>query len=157
MILISRPPNVPTPSPIYALDEDLFAFLERPYEVAGSAPPAATTAANNPETRDRLLAYAYVVYDAFTTRQLPPRSIPSEHASLLLPLLELLHGLHPYHSSIALLLGCVYHHHNLIQRSLEINRHILQHDPQNVCAHSLQSGQFIRSVRCRCQRCVTWG
>lgn len=135
MILVSRPTTVPTPSQIFALDGDLVEFLERPYEdvaTTTSGPPVATPTAHNPEIRDRLLAYAYVVYDASVTRQLPQESIPPEHAALLLPLMELLHGLHPYNSSIALLLGCVYHHHDLTQRSLQINRHILQHDPENV-------------------------
>ncbi|KAF9781160.1 hypothetical protein BJ322DRAFT_256213 [Thelephora terrestris] len=137
MILVSRPPTTPTPSPIHTLDDDLVAFLESPYvdnAAVAAGLPVATTTANNPETRDRLLAYACVMYDAFVTCQLPSQSIPSEHASLLLPLLELLHGCHPYNSPIALLLGCVYHHHNLYQRSLQMNRHILQYDPQNVSA-----------------------
>lgn len=134
MILVSRPSNVPTPSPIQTLDEDLVAFLQRPYEddTAADDPPIVTLTPNNPETRDRLLAHAYAIYDTFVTRQLPSRSVPSDHAALLLPLLELLHELSPSNSPIALLLGCVYHHHNLIQRSLQINRRILQHDPHNV-------------------------
>ena len=149
MILVSRPPNIPTPSLIHTLDEDLVAFLERPYEastVAGGGLQVATPTANNPETRDRLLAYAYVVYDASVTCQLPSRSIPFEHASLLLPLLELLHGLHPYNSPIALLLGCVYHHHDSTQRSIQINRHILRYDPQNVRPCSPPSGSLIRGI-----------
>lgn len=135
MILISRPPNVPTPSPVFTLDEDLAAFLQRPYEdnpAADSDHPSTTLGPTNSETRDRLLAYAYVVYDTFVTRQLPLQSIPSGHASLLFPLLELLHGLYPHNTPIALLLGCVYHHHDLVQRGLRINRHILQCDPENV-------------------------
>lgn len=138
MILVSRPPDVPTPSSTQILGEDLAAFLQRPYEndtAAGGGSPITTPTPNDPETRDRLLAYAYAVYDVFITRQLPPQSIPPDHAVLLLPLLELLHGLHPYHSPIALLLGCVYHHNNLTQRGLQINRHILQYDPQNVRLH----------------------
>ena len=140
MILISRPPNIPTPSPILTLDEDLDAFLQRPYEddsTIGGDPPVTTVRPRDPEIRDRLLAYAYVVYDTFVTRQLPPQSIPSGHISLLLPLLELLHGLHPYNTDISLLLGCVYHHHDLIQRALRINGNILQNDPQNVSLYSL--------------------
>jgi hypothetical protein len=135
MILISRPSNVPTPSPILTLDEDLVAFLQRPYENnrAGVGVPLLTTPGpSNPETRDRLLAYAYVIYDTFVTQQLPPQSIPPGHTSLLLPLLELLHGLHPYDTPIALLLGCVYNHHDLVQRGLRINGHVLQYDPANV-------------------------
>lgn len=144
MILVSRPSNVPTPSPIMTLDEDLADFLQRPYEdnIAIGGPgelPVTTSGPSNPETRDRLLAYAYVVYDTFVTRQLPQDSIPSGHASLLLPLLELLHGLYPYNTPIALLLGCVYHHHDLIQRALRINGHILQYDPTNVRSSSLLS------------------
>lgn len=147
MILVSRPPEVPTPSPIQTLDEDLVAFLQRPYEddvTAGDDFQIATPTPSNPETRDRLLSYAYTVYDAFVTRQLPPQSIPSEHGALLLPLLELLHGLHPYNSPVALLLGCVYHHHNFVQRSLQINRHILQYDPDNVRSYP-------PSLGCRCR------
>lgn len=139
MILISRPPSVPTPSLIQILEEDLVAFLERPYEndaTAGGDLPVETPAPNNPETRDRLLSYAYAVYDSSVTRQLPPQSTPPRHAALLLPLLELLHGLYPYNSPVALLLGCVYHYHDLFQRSLQINRHILQYDPDNVRTHS---------------------
>lgn len=139
MILVSRPPNMSTLSPTQTLDEDIIAFLQRPYEddtTAGGDFPIATPAPNNPQTRDRLLSYAYAVYDTFVTRELPVRSIPPDHAALLLPLLELLHGLYPYNSPTALLLGCVYHHHNLIQRSVQINRHILQYDPENVCSYS---------------------
>lgn len=137
MILVSRPPNAPIPSPAQALDEDIVAFLQRPYEDDATGDfPIATPAPKNPQTRDRLLTYAYTVYDTFVTRELPVRSIPLDHAALLLPLLELLHGLYPYNSSIALLLGCVYHYHNLLQRSLQINRHILQYDPDNVCPYS---------------------
>ncbi|KAF9645541.1 TPR-like protein [Thelephora ganbajun] len=137
MILISRPPDVPTPPPIQTLDDDLIAFLQRPYEdgvTTGGDFSIANLAPSNPVTRDRLLGYAYAVYDTFVSRQFPTRSTPSAHTALLLPLLELLHGLHPHNSPVALLLGCVYHHHNLIQRSLQINRHILQHDPDNVSA-----------------------
>lgn len=139
MIFVSRPPDVPTPSSTQTLDEDLVDFLQRPYEdnAATSDFQTAIPTPNNPETRDRLLTYAYAVYDTFITRQLPPRSIPSDHAALLLPLLELLHGLYPYNSPVALLLGCVYHHQDLIQRSLEINHHILRYDPDNVRSCSL--------------------
>ena len=149
MILVSRPPNTPTPSLIHTLDEDLLVFLRKPYVDSASAgydPPVTIPTANNPETRDRLLAYACVVYDAFVTRQLPPRSVPFEHASLLLPLLELLHRLHPYNSPIALLLGCMYHHQNFTQRSLQINRHILRYDPQNVRPCPLLSGSLIGDI-----------
>jgi len=138
MILVSRPPDVPTPSSVQTLGEDLVAFLQRPYEdntAAGGGFPITTPTPANPETRDRLLTYAYAVYDTFITRQLPPQSIPSDHAALLLPLLDLLHGLHPHDSPTALLLGCVYHHYDLTQRSLQISRHILQYDPQNVRPH----------------------
>jgi len=135
MILISRPSDVPTPFPIHSLDDDLIAFLERPNEdnaAAGGGLQATTTTPNNPETRDRLLAYAYLIYDAAVTRQLPQGSIPPGHSALLLPLMELLHALHPHNSPIALLLGCVYYHYDLTQRSIDINGHILQYDPQNV-------------------------
>lgn len=138
MILVSRPPDVPTPSSAQTLGEDLVAFLQRPYEddpAAGGGFPVTTPTPRDPETRDRLLTYAYAVYDTFITRQLPSQSIPPDHAALLLPLLELLHGLYPYNSPISLLLGCVYHHHDLTQRSLQINRHILQYDPHNVRSH----------------------
>lgn len=158
MNLISRPPNVPSPFPIHALDDDLIAFLERPYEenaAAGSGLPVATTTPNSPETRDRLLAYAYLIYDAVVTRQIPQGSIPPGHSALLLPLMELLHELHPHNPPIALLLGCVYHHYDLTQRSFEINSHILQYDPQNVRSRcSLLSRSLIRGMH-RCQRCVT--
>lgn len=150
MILVSRPPNVPTPSQIHTLDADLVAFLQQPYDgdaAAASYPPVAPPTADNPETRDRLLAYAYVVYDTFVTRQLPQGSIPPEHEALLLPLMELMHGLNPYNPSIALLLGCVYHHQDLTQRSLQINRHILQHDPKNVRSRSLLFMSLIRGLR----------
>lgn len=136
MILISRPPDIPTPSPIQTLDDDLVAFLQRPYEdniaLAGGDFPIVIPALNNPETKNRLLRYAYVLYDVFVTGQLPTRSVPFEHASLLLPLLELLHGTYPYDSPVALLLGCVYHYHDYTQRSLQVNLHILQHTPDNV-------------------------
>ena len=134
MIIASRPPDVPAPSPVQTLDEDLDAFLQGPYRdhtVAGSSPVAPPTA-DNPEFRDRLLAYAYGIYDTFVTRQLPHQSIPPHHAVLLLPLLELLHQSHPYNSPIALLLGSVYYHQDLTQRCLQINNHILQYDPHNV-------------------------
>ena len=150
MILVSRPPNVPTPFPIHTLDDDLIAFLERPYEtnaIADGGLPVTTTTPNNPETRDRLLAYAYLIYDAVVTRQLSQGSIPPGHSALLLPLMELLHGLHPHNSPIALLLGCVYHHYDLTQRSLEINSQILQYDPQNVRSRcSLLSRPLIRGA-----------
>jgi len=135
MILVSRPSSIPTPSPIQTLDEDLVAFLQVPYEddaTTGGGFPVATPAPNNPETRDRLLSYAYALYDSYVTRQLPPQSVPPGHGALLLPLLELLHGLYPYNSPVALLLGCVYHYQDLVQRSLQINRHILRYDPGNV-------------------------
>ena len=146
MILVSRPLDEPTPSPAQTLDEDLVAFLQRPYEddaTIDGDPPIATPAPRDPQTRDRLLSYAYTVYDTFVTRELPVRSIPPNHAALLLPLLELLHGLSPYNSPIALLLGCVYHHQNLIQRSLDINHHILRYDPDNVYSYSPFSWTFI--------------
>lgn len=149
MILVSRPPNVLTPSQIHTLDEELVAFLQWPYEVSAAAagdPSVATPTANNPETRDRLLAYAYVIYDVAVTRQLPRGSIPLEHGALLLPLMELLHGLYPHNSPIALLLGCVYHHQDLKQRSLQINHHILQYDKDNVCSYSLLSEPLNRGL-----------
>lgn len=160
MILISRPSDVPTPSPILTLGEDIAALLQRPYEdnpAAGDDPSVMISGPSNPETRDRLLAYAYVVYDTSVTRQLPPQSIPSGHASLLLPLLELLHGLYPYNTPISLLLGCVYYHHDLVQRGLWINGHILQYEPGNVRSYSLLYVSWIRSSRYRSRRCATWG
>ena len=135
MILVSRPPDVPTPSPVQTLDEDLDAFLQGPFQgdpAAAGGFRITTTAPNDPEFRGRLLSYAYGVYDTFVTRQLPQQSIPPHHAVLLLPLLELLHELHPHNSPIALLLGSVYYHQDLPQRCLQINNHILQYDPQNV-------------------------
>lgn len=158
MILTSRPSNVPSPSPILTLDEDLVAFLQRPFEdspASGGSPPVTTLGPSNPEIRDRLLAYAYVIYDTLVTRQLPLQSIPSGHASLLLPLLELLNGLYPYDTPTALLLGCVYSHNDMAQRSLRINHHILQYDPENVRSCSLLSGSLIRDSRYRYRRCVT--
>ena len=146
MILVSRPPSIAVPPSIQTLDEDLAAFLQRPYQddaTAGGNPPIATPALTNPATRDRLLSYAYAVYDTFVTCQLPLRSIPPDHAALLLPLLELLHGLHPYNSPVALLLGCVYHHNDLIQRSLQINHHILRYDPDNVRLYPPLSWLFV--------------
>jgi len=134
MILVSRPPDISTPSPIHTLDDDLVAFLQRPYEdnaTPGGNLPIVTLTLSNPETKNRLLKYAYVLYDGFVTGQLPTQSIPPDHAPLLLPLLELLHGTYPQDSPVALLLGCVYHYHNLAQRSLQINLRILQHDLEN--------------------------
>lgn len=139
MILVSRPPDIPSPSPIKTLDDDLAAFLERPYEdnaASAGGFPFATPALSNPETKHRLLTYAYVLYDCFVTGQLPTRSIPSDHAALLLPLLELLHGSYPHDSPVALLLGCVYHYHDSTQRSLQINLNILQYDPGNARSYS---------------------
>ena len=134
MIIVSRPPDVPTPSPVQTLDDDLDDFLQgscRGPAAAGSF-PIATQTLNNPEFRDRLLAYAYGIYDTFVTRQLPDQSIPPHHTVLLLPLLELLHESHPSNSSIALLLGSVYYHQDFTQRCLQINNHILQYEPHNV-------------------------
>lgn len=146
--IASRPSDVPTPAPAQPLDEDLVAVLQRPYDRSTSTDGSSllTSPASDPGTRDRLLAYAYAVYDASVTHQLPPGSVPSEHGVLLQPLLELLHRLHPYHPPIALLLGCVYSHHDLTQRSLQINRSILQYDPHNVRSHLLSSSADLGSM-----------
>lgn len=139
----SRPSDVPAPAPARPLGEDLVTLLMCP--------------TSDPGTRDRLLAHAYTIYDTSVTHQLPPELALAEHGALLLPLLELLHGLHPHDTPIALLLGCVYCHHDLTQRSLQINRGILRYDPHNVRSHLLFSCLLIRKVRHRFRRCVTWG
>jgi hypothetical protein len=62
-----------------------------------------------------------------------PEGPAAAHASMLLPLLELLHGLDPSHLQTALLLGCVYHRQGLHQRALGVNRELLERYPNNVC------------------------
>ena len=132
--LASRPSDMPTPAPVQPLGEDLVEFLRKPQESSTSADgnPLLMSPATDPGIRDRLLAYAYTVYDTSITHQLPPESVLAGHGALLLPLLELLHELRPYDTPIALLLGCVYCHYDLTQRSLQINHDILQYDPHNV-------------------------
>jgi hypothetical protein len=146
MIIVSRPLDVPTPSPFPTLDEDLDGFLRAPYRnhpAADGGPPVITPTPNDPEFLGRLLSYAYGIYDTFVTRQLPHQSIPSHHAVLLRPLLEVLYESHPSNSSIALLLGSVYYHQDLAQRCLQINNHILQYDPQNVRSYPPPSLPFL--------------
>ena len=155
----SRPSDTPIPAPAQPLGEDLVDFLRSPYESSALADGRSLLMgpANDPGTRDRLLAHAYTVYDASVTHQLPPESVLAGQAALLLPLLEHLHGLHPYDTPIALLLGCVYCHHDLTQRSLEINRDILRHDPHNVRSRLLFSCLLIRELWHRFPQCATWG
>lgn len=99
----------------------------------------------DPTKRDGLLSYAYSLYDTFVTGESPPGpdGPVAAHTPMLLPLLELLHGLDPSHLQTALLLGCVYHRQGLHQRALDVNREVLERYPNNV---RFRLSTFLRDV-----------
>ena len=140
-ILVSRLRGQKYPPPIPTLG-NLEHFLAKPFEGQsrsnGAQLPGSSTPVPgplDPTKRDGLLSYAYSLYDTFVTGESPagPDGPTPAHAPLLLPLLELLHGLDPSHLQTALLLGCVYHHQGLHQRALDVNRELLERYPINVC------------------------
>lgn len=139
-VLISRLRGQKYPPPIPTLG-NLEHYLTKPFEEPphshGTQPPESSFPVPgplNPTKRDGLLSYAYSLYDTFVTGESPagPSGPDPSHAPMLLPLLELLHGLDPSHLQTGLLLGCVYHHQALHQRALNINRDLLEKYPNNV-------------------------
>lgn len=144
--LISRlrgqkyPPSIPTLG-------NLEYYLTKPFELRsprGHLPESSFPVPGplDPTKRDGLLSYAYSLYDTFATGESPagPDGPTAAHAPMLLPLLELLHGLDPSHLQTALLLGCVYHHQGLHQRALDMNRDILERYPNNVrCSRNVEN------------------
>ncbi|KAF9645150.1 hypothetical protein BDM02DRAFT_3189965 [Thelephora ganbajun] len=139
-ILISRLRGQKYPPPIPKLGnlECFFAkpFEEHPQSKGIQLPESSFPVPGplDPTKRDGLLSYAYSLYDTFVTGESPtgPDGPIAAHAPMLLPLLELLHGLDPSHLQTALLLGCVYHHQGLYQRALNVNRELLERYPNNV-------------------------
>ena len=139
-ILLSRLRGQKYPPPIPTLG-NLEHFLAKPFERPQTAtiqlPESSLPVPGplDPTKRDGLLSYAYSLYDTFVTGESPagPDGPASAHAPMLLPLLELLHGLDPNHLQSALLLGCVYHRQGLYQRALDVNRELLERYPKNVC------------------------
>ena len=139
--LIPRLRGQKYPPPIPTLG-NLEHFLKKPFE---GRPPSANNqllgsslpvpGPLDPTKRDGLLSYAYSLYDTFVTGESPvgPDGPVSAHVPMLMPLLELLHGLDPNHLQTALLLGCVYHHQGLHQRAVDVNRELLDRYPNNVC------------------------
>lgn len=136
-ILTSRLRGQKYPPPIPALG-NLECYLAKPFERSRdlqlteiSLPVPGPL---DPTKRDGLLSYAYSLYDTFVTSESPtrPDGPNSTHVPMLLPLLELLHGLDPGHLQTRLLLGCVYHCRGLYQRALDINRGLLEKYPNNV-------------------------
>ena len=144
-VLISRLRGQMYPPPISTLG-NLEHFLAKPFE---SQPRSADVQARessfpvpgplDPTKRDGMLSYAYSLYDTFVTGESPagPDGPVPAHAPMLLPLLELLHGLDPSHLQTALLLGCVHHRLGLHQRALNVNRELLERYPNNVCRYLL--------------------
>jgi hypothetical protein len=142
LILISlhRGQKCPTPPPIPTLG-NLEYFLLKPFE-GGPQPSNTQLSANsfpitsslNPTKRDRLLSYACSSHDTFVTGESPPGPDGpiTAHVPMLLPLLELLHGLDSGHLQTALSLGCVHHCHGLHQRPLDANCNLLERYPNNV-------------------------
>lgn len=138
-VLTSRLRGQKYPPPIPTLG-NLEHFLAKPFE--GLPRDDAQHQENSfpvpgpldPTKRDGLLSYAYSLYDTFVTEDSPagPDGPLPSHAPMLLPLLELLHGLDSDHLQTALLLGCVYHRQGLHQRALDVNREILERYPNNV-------------------------
>ena len=139
-VLISRLKGQKYPPPIPTLG-NLEHFLVKPFE---ALQPADSQLPENsfpvpgpldPTKRDGLLSYAYSLYDTFMTGESPagPDGPVAAHAPMLLPLLELLHGLDSSHLQTALLLGCVYHRQGFHQRALDVNREVLERYPNNVC------------------------
>lgn len=140
-ILISRLRGQKYPPPIPTLG-NLEQFFVKPFEElprsAGAQLPESSfpvPGPRDPTKRDGLLSYAYSLYDTFVTGESPagPDGPAAAHAPMLLPLLELLHGLDPSHLQTALLLGCVYHRQGLHQRALDVDRELLERYPNNVC------------------------
>ena len=140
-VLISRLRGQKYPPPIPTLG-NLEHFLAKPFERQPRSTNVRFPESSfpvpgplDPTKRDGLLSYAYSLYDAFVTGESPagPDGPVTAHASMLLPLLELLHGLDPGHLQTALLLGCVYHRQGLHQRALDVNRELLERYPNNVC------------------------
>jgi len=140
-VLISRLRGQKYPPPIPTLG-NLEHFLAKPFEgqpqsTHGRLPESSFPVPGplDPTKRDGLLSYAYSLYDTFVTGESPagPDGPVAAHASMLLPLLELLHGLDSSHLQTALLLGCVYHRQGLHQRALDVNRELLERYPSNVC------------------------
>ena len=139
-ILISRLRGQKYPPPIPTLG-NLEHFLVKPFQEAPQSasikfPECSFSVPGplDPTKRDGLLSYAYSLYDTFVTGESPagPDGPVAAHAPMLLPLLELLHGLDPSHLQTTLLLGCVYHRQGLYQRALDINRGLLDRHPNNV-------------------------
>lgn len=136
-ILVSRLRGQKYPPPIPTLG-NLERYLAKPFEelpkFRGAESSIPIPGPLDPTKRDGLLSYAYSLYDTFVTGESPagPDGPAAIHAPLLLPLLELLHGLDPNHLQTALLLGCVYHYQGLQQRALDVNRDLLERYPNNV-------------------------
>jgi len=138
-VLTSRLRGQKYPPPIPTLG-NLEHFFTKPFE----GPPQSDTRHQensfpvpgplDPTKRDGLLSYAYSLYDTFVTGESSPGPDGplATHVPMLLPLLELLHGLDPSHLQTALLLGCVYHRQGLHQRALDVNREVLERCPNNV-------------------------
>jgi len=139
-ILISRLRGQKYPPPIPTLG-NLGHFLVKPFEeppkssdTQSPESPFPVPGPLDPTKRDGLLSYAYSLYDTFVTVESPagPDGPTAAHAPMLLPLLELLHGLDPNNLQTGLLLGCVHHHRGLHQRALDVNRELLERYPNNV-------------------------
>ena len=138
--LISRLRGQRYPPPIPMLG-NLEHYLNKPFEEplqpSGARSPESSFPVPgplDPTKRDGLLSYAYSLYDTFVTGESPagPDGPLPAHAPMLLPLLELLHGLDPGHLQTALLLGCVYHRQGQYQRALDVNGNLLEKYPNNV-------------------------
>lgn len=139
-ILVSRLRGQKYPPPIPTLGS-LEHFFMKPFEESPQSAGAQLSESSfpvpgplDPTKRDGLLSYAYSLYDTFVTGESPVGldGPVAAHAPMLLPLLELLHGLDPSHLQTALLLGCVYHRQGLHQRALDVNRELLERYPNNV-------------------------
>ena len=164
-VLISRLRGQKYPPPIPTLG-NLERFLVKPFEKSpqsadvqiqeGSFPVPGPL---DPTKRDGLLSYAYSLYDTFVTGEslAGPDGPEAAHAPMLLPLLELLHGLDSSHLQTALLLGCVYHHQGLHQRALDVNHEVLKRYPNNVRCQLSASRMFMLILSTRWKRCAIWG
>jgi hypothetical protein len=139
-ILIPRLRGQKYPPPIPTLG-NLEYYLTKPFEELPQSRGAQLPESSfpvpgplDPTKRDGLLSYAYSLYDTFVTGESAagPDGPVAAHAPMLLPLLELLHGLDPSHLQTGLLLGCVYHRQGLHQRALDANRDLLERYPNNV-------------------------
>jgi hypothetical protein len=163
-ILLSRLRGQKYPPPIPSLG-NLEHYLAKPFEQQPRSRDLHLTETRislpvpgplDPTKRDGMLSYAYSLYDAFVTGESPagPEGPDSAHAPMLLPLLELLHGLDPSHLHSALLLGCVYHRQGLHQRALDVNRELLEIYPGNV-GFSFSVLNVFADVLTRWRPCVT--